>query len=105
MKLAKKIAAATFGKEFESFTEHGQRYWVVQNDCIKKDKIESIIAAHLELVRDVVKEQQSVLAATLQFITKENMIDEYLGAMRAAGIEDGFGVRGKDVLAMLSEEE
>jgi len=48
VKLAKKIAAATFGKEFESFTEHGQRYWVVQNDCIKKDKIESIIAAKLE---------------------------------------------------------
>ena len=86
----------------EIFDELSDRFDLYSHE---REEVGSIIDAKLELVRDVVKEQQSVLAATLQFITKENMIDEYLGAMRAAGIEDGFGVRGKDVLALLSEDE
>ena len=100
MKIASEIAGKAYGEYGYSSDATGKT-----GIDIQVDELESIIGAKLEPVRDVVKEQQSVLAATLQFITKENMIDEYLGAMRAAGIEDGFGVRGKDVLALLSEDE
>jgi len=100
MRLAKEIAEATFGLEMENAGD----VWVHGMFAVDKAEIIAVIAAKLEPVREVVEEQQAVLAATLRFITQENMFDEYLAAMKAAGIKNGFGVRGKDVLIMLSDE-
>jgi len=52
MKLAREIAEATFGKFCHLYVEKGQRYWIMCEDIIKQDEIETIVAAKLEPVKE-----------------------------------------------------
>ena len=59
------------------------------------EELRKAVAVKNEALRELL----NALAATLRYVTGRNQIDEYLSAMEEAGVEDGFGVRGKAALS------
>jgi len=54
-----------------------------------------------EKAREALREQLQANAAAMRYISEMGLVDSFLAEMRAAGIKDGFGVRGKEALRLL----